>query len=73
MEVLANVNSSDTREGFAASIMTRAMLENIATMAAAVITILGLYALGAGYFSAVGFAFLLNINYVKKKADDVVA
>lgn len=46
--------------------LTRAVLENVATMAAAVITILGLYALGAGGFSAIGFVFLLNINYFRK-------
>lgn len=47
---------------------TAARLENVATMGAAVSAIVGLYALGAGTWSAVGFVFLLNLNYMKKKA-----
>lgn len=58
---------SDTREGFIAQIWTGVIIENIATLGAATATILGLYALGAGTFSLVGFGFLLNITYIKGK------
>lgn len=68
MEVVADVQSSQSEDGFVVGILTRAMIENIATLTACVVTILGLYALDAGYFSAIGFVFLLNINYIKKKA-----
>ena len=45
----------------------RAMIENVATLVIAAVLVLGLYALGAGGFSAVGFIILLNIQYVRRK------
>jgi hypothetical protein len=43
-----------------------AVLENVATLVVAMATVLGLYALGAGGFSALGLVFLLNLNYARK-------
>jgi hypothetical protein len=42
-------------------------IENIATMVAATATTLGLYAMGAGGWAAVGLIFLLNMNTGRKK------
>ena len=47
---------------------TRAIIENIATLAATTAIVLGLYAMGAGYLSVVGFICLLNLNGPKEKS-----
>ena len=39
-------------------------VENIGTLVAAATVILGLYAMGAGAWSASGFVILLNLNYI---------
>lgn len=59
---------SQNDDGLIAKVWPGVVIENVATLAAATATILGLYALGAGTFSLVGFLFLLNITYIDKKA-----
>lgn len=44
-----------------------AVVENIATLLIAAAIILGIYALGGGYFSLIGFVLFLNLNYVQRK------
>jgi hypothetical protein len=51
-------------------ILRRAHYENLATLAAIVAVVIGLYALGAGGYSAVGFILLLNINSFKRVKED---
>lgn len=47
-------------------IIRRAQIENMMTLVAIVVIVLGLYAMSAGWFSLFGFALLLNMNIFKK-------
>lgn len=44
---------------------TSAVIENVATMIATAAIVLGLYYMGAGAWSFLGFLLLLNMNYPK--------
>lgn len=46
--------------------LTWAVVENVATLAACVALVLGSYALGAGGWSWIGLALLLNLNYPRR-------
>ncbi len=46
-----------------------AIIENIVTLLVCAAIVLGLYAMGAGFWSFAGFAVLLNLNYFKSRKD----
>lgn len=51
-------------------IRTAVVIENIATLIATAVIVVGLYWLGAGGWSFLGFLLLLNINYLTRRKTD---